>query len=135
MTQRQAREAIDPELAVKPQDLQQQDLGQQDSVNLTTTCTSINKLLAETQQEREMEAERKLENIENPTEDQVQQVFDECGIADDGGIPLFAFCIDPDSFGQSVENLFYVSFLVRDGSVGVSTDSRQLPTLREWPCL
>jgi hypothetical protein len=134
MTQRQAREAIDPELAVKPQDLQQQDLGQQDSVNLTTTCTSINKLLAETQQEREMEAGRKLEDVENPTEDQVQQVFDECGIADDGGIPLFAFCINPDSFGQSVENLFYVSFLVRDGTVGISTDSRQLPTLREWPC-
>ncbi|KAJ6072307.1 hypothetical protein N7467_010392 [Penicillium canescens] len=129
MTQRQAREAIDPELAVKPTELQQQDLGQQDSVNLTTTCSHINKLLGDTQQNRERKAERKLADVENPTEDQIQQVFDECGIADDGGIPLFAFCIDPDSFGQSVENLFYVSFLVRDGTVGISTDSRQLPTL------
>ncbi|OQD80386.1 hypothetical protein PENANT_c036G00248 [Penicillium antarcticum] len=129
MTQRTAREAIDPENAVKPIELQQGDLGQQDSVNLTQTCSEINKLLGNTQKERERKAERKLQNIENPTEDQLRGVFDECGIADDGGIPLFAFCIDPHSFGQSVENLFYVSFLVRDGTVGISTDSRQLPTL------
>ncbi|KAJ5775650.1 uncharacterized protein N7511_000661 [Penicillium nucicola] len=129
MTQRTAREAIDPENAVKPVELQQGDLGQQDSVNLTTTCSHINKLLSETQRKRERKAEQMLENAEDPTPEQVQEVFDECGIADDGGIPLFAFCINPHSFGQSVENLFYVSFLVRDGTVGVSTDSRQLPTL------
>lgn len=135
MTQRTQREAIDPANATKPVELQQGDLGQQDSVNLTTTCSHINKLLAKTQENREKAAEDMLKDEENPTEERIQEVFDECGIADDGGIPLFAFCIDPHSFGQSVENLFYVSFLVRDGTVGISTDSRQLPTLREWLAL
>ena len=32
------------------------------------------------------------------------------------GVPFHAFITDPTSFGRSVENLFYVSFLVSEGS-------------------
>ena len=53
------------------------------------------------------------------------------GIADDMGIPLFQFVINPRSFGQTVENLFYVSFLIKEGTVGIGKDSNGLPTLRE----
>lgn len=28
---------------------------------------------------------------------------------------LFRFIINPNDFGQSVENMFYLSFLIRDG--------------------
>ncbi|RLV91996.1 Non-structural maintenance of chromosome element 4 [Spathaspora sp. JA1] len=31
------------------------------------------------------------------------------------GMNFFKFFIDPESFGQSVENLFYTSFLIKDG--------------------
>lgn len=32
------------------------------------------------------------------------------------GVPFYAFITDPTDFGRSVENLFYVSFLVSEGS-------------------
>ncbi|ESK86219.1 nuclear protein qri2 [Moniliophthora roreri MCA 2997] len=39
-----------------------------------------------------------------------------------GKINLFRFFINPKDFAQSVENLFYLSFLIRDGKVAVSLD-------------
>ncbi|KAJ5099455.1 nuclear protein Qri2/Nse4 [Penicillium argentinense] len=128
--ERSQHERIDPSKAIQPQDLQQRDLGEQESFNLTEICSDINHRLAETITEREKEVDEKLNRLSGePTPEVVQKVMDESGIADNGGIPFFSFCINPHSFGQSVENLFYVSFLVRDGNAGISTDSRGLPTL------
>jgi hypothetical protein len=134
VTQRRARERIDPSQAVRPQELQEKDLDRQETSNLTTMCANINKLLAETVTHGQNTVDRILSQMEEePTEELVQEVMAKYHVADDGGVPLFHFCINPRSFGQSVENLFYVSFLVRDGTVGISADSRQLPTLRKFP--
>ena len=132
-TQRKARERIDPSQAVRPQELQEEDLDRQETSNLTTMCSKINKLLATTQEQRMDIVDRILRQMEDPSDEVIHEVMDKYDIADDGGIPLFLFCINPRSFGQSVENLFYVSFLVRDGTVGISFDSRELPTLRKFP--
>ena len=35
---------------------------------------------------------------------------------------IFKFVINPHDFGQSVENLFYLSFLIRDGKCAFFTD-------------
>ncbi|KAF7592644.1 nuclear protein [Aspergillus hancockii] len=130
LTQRRARERIDPSQAVRPQELHEEDLDRQETSNLTTMCISINKLLGKTQRAGQESVERQLSQLEeDPPEELVQEVMAKNYVADDGGVPLFHFCINPRSFGQSVENLFYVSFLVRDGTVGIAVDSRQLPTL------
>ncbi|KAJ3539003.1 hypothetical protein NM688_g6431 [Phlebia brevispora] len=42
-----------------------------------------------------------------------------------GKINLFRFIINPNDFGQSVENLFYLSFLIRDGKCALDFDSGQ----------
>lgn len=34
------------------------------------------------------------------------------GILDNRGVSLFHFTVNPKSFGQTVENLLYVSFLI-----------------------
>lgn len=129
-TQRTAAERFDPTQTVQPQELRQEDLGQQESSNLTVMCSKINKLLGKTIRESEDAVNSILGRMTEPSPKVLQKVMDEHNVADDGGIPLFRFCINPKSFGQSVENLFYVSFLVRDGTVGLSMDSRDLPTLR-----
>ncbi|KAI9367685.1 putative nuclear protein Qri2/Nse4 [Aspergillus egyptiacus] len=130
IAQRRARERIDPSQAVRPQELREEDLDKQETSNLTAMCTSINKLLGKTQAQAESVVTQVLESQPDELSDeQVQEIMSKHHIADDSGVPLFDFCINPKSFGQSVENLFYLSFLVRDGTVGISTDSRGIPTL------
>lgn len=134
-TQRGPNEQFDNTILDKPTLLQQADLAEQESINLTIMCSDINKLLGQHLVEKEAEVSailsaRQMDGTLTP--EGGQEIMDKHHIADDGGVPLFKFCINPRSFGQSVENLFYVSFLVRDGHVGVGTDSRGCLTLRKF---
>ncbi|KAK6060382.1 Nse4 [Cooperia oncophora] len=44
-------------------------------------------------------------------------------------VDFFSFVIDPDDFSKSVENMFYVSFLVKDGRVRLEVGEDGLPVL------
>jgi len=47
----------------------------------------------------------------------------------DGAVNLFKFIVNPNDFGQSVENLFYLSFLIRDGKVALETNEDGEPVI------
>ncbi|KAI9364510.1 Nse4 C-terminal-domain-containing protein [Zopfochytrium polystomum] len=46
-----------------------------------------------------------------------------------GPVNLFHFFVNPESFSQTVENLFYLSFLVRDGTVVIYDGSDGQPLI------
>lgn len=57
---------------------------------------------------------------QNETSLNVQRIF-EC-LEKHEPIGLYEFVVNPHSFGQTVENFFYISFLVRDGKIAVTED-------------
>ncbi|GAM36498.1 hypothetical protein TCE0_018f05642 [Talaromyces pinophilus] len=131
LTQRRAANQIDRTQVVRPQDLEEQDLDRQESSNLTAMCTKIRKLLKEVTDARTIAVNEELLSLgREPTTEEIEAAMDKHKISQDGGILLFPFAINPKSFGQSVENLFYISFLIRDGNVAVGQDRHGLVTIQ-----
>ncbi|KAG0339764.1 nuclear protein [Podila humilis] len=57
---------------------------------------------------------------ENETTKNVMQISSILENMDEDRISLFQLVINPESFGQTIENIFYLSFLVRDGKVSIT---------------
>ncbi|KAF5926512.1 EP300-interacting inhibitor of differentiation 3 [Diceros bicornis minor] len=47
----------------------------------------------------------------------------------DTPVSYFEFVVDPNSFSRTVENIFYVSFIIRDGFARIRLDQDRLPIL------
>ncbi|CAK7225293.1 hypothetical protein SCUCBS95973_005815 [Sporothrix curviconia] len=62
-------------------------------------------------------------------DESVRQLLSRIGIHSNGGVDLIRFAVNPLSFSQTVENLFYISFLVRDGRAGLTYDHTGLPSI------
>lgn len=77
---------------------------------------------------QQMTADTMQEQQEQSTSHMVKSVFrvlhDRAG---SGKVNFFSFVINPKSFGQSVENMFYLSFLLRDGKVRIDEDEDGTP--------
>jgi hypothetical protein len=67
--------------------------------------------------------ENDIKRQENETTKNVRIIYDILG--ENQPINFFRFIINPDSFGQTIENLFYLSFLIRDGKVSIDDESGQ----------
>ncbi|KAF9426408.1 nuclear protein [Podila epigama] len=66
--------------------------------------------------------ELKEEDIARQENETTKNVHDVYRVLCDHGDPvtLFELVVNPESFGQTVENIFYLSFLVRDGKVSIT---------------
>lgn len=111
----------------RPEVLRAGDIEKSENANLTTLCTQILGRLKKVR--RDAAAAVEVEAFDGMTAKQEDELLDRHGISRHGGIAYFKFIINPRSFGQTVENLFYVSFLIRDGKVGVDHDDLGMPFL------
>ncbi|KAK6611512.1 hypothetical protein H4I95_02308 [Botrytis cinerea] len=110
---------------IQPEVLRADDIEKSENANLTYLCTKIQDRLKEVQAKAFDAAE--LEATEDMSEEDGVALREKYGISENCSIAYFKFVINPFSFGQTIENMFYVSFLVRDGKVEVEIDSDGLP--------
>lgn len=112
---------------VRPEVLRAEDIAKNEEGDLTAICAKIHKQLKNVQKAAHQEMQRIVD--EDADEDKLNAAMERLGLAESGNIDLVRFCINPKSFGQTVENIFYVSFLIRDGHVAVNYEENGLPSL------
>lgn len=133
---RSQRQPLGP--ATRPQEIQQEDIQQSENSNLTYLVKTIGQRLRQHLNEGEAKIDEEMEEYgEDHTEDDLnaacrrQRVY--MTPDQEAAVSLFDFSINPHSFGQTVENLFYISFLIREGAAQVLMDENgpddELPLL------
>ncbi|KAI1161501.1 hypothetical protein F5B18DRAFT_627769 [Nemania serpens] len=111
----------------RPEVLDAEDVQRAEKNDLTAICAKILRRLQEAQDEAQAKVEAA---FETKGDAEAQRLMNKYGLRDTGGIDLLKFVVNPKSFGQTVENMFYVSFLVRDGAVQIEFDENGLPALQ-----
>lgn len=128
IAQRAARFRREDLEEVRPEVLDVTELSKKEN-DVAAICVKILRRLEDVQSRAQSElTEHFVENPDMSPEDQTA-LMHKYGLRDTGGVDLMKFVVNPHSFGQTVENLFYVSFLIRDGKVNVEFDEMDLPTL------
>lgn len=116
----------------RPEILNIDDLAKKEN-DLTAIC---GKIFQQLQNVQEQVQEAVAEAIENEMSDEEKiDIMHKHGLRRTGGIDLMRFVVNPKSFGQTVENIFYVSFLIRDGRIEIEYDEYDLPALGNFNVL
>lgn len=139
-TQRKARSQRQPVgPATRPQEIREGDIQPSENGNLSNLVKGINRRLRshiESAQEQ-VSAEMEIDEDDERTEAEVMAAAAPAlrrhraalAPSEEIAVSLFDFAINPHDFGQTVENLFYISFLVREGNAKITKDDDGLPLL------
>ena len=135
-TQRRARQSKDTAASreARPEALSREDLHTADDNGLTAICKRINTRL----RKHVSRGTSAIEQAGFATRDELvhsergKAMLKKYRLSETGGVSLFDFVLNPLSFGQTVENLFYVSFLIKEGALGVQSDGEGLPTIGKY---
>ncbi|GAB1311830.1 hypothetical protein MFIFM68171_02040 [Madurella fahalii] len=112
---------------VRPEELRAEDLQKSDKNDLPSICKKIHVHLETAQQFAQDTVEEEWKDDDTP--EAQRELMDRYALRLTGGIDLLRFVVNPHSFGQTVENMFYVSFLIREGSVKLEFDENGLPAI------
>jgi len=130
ITKRSAPFRINSLIEVRPQELRAEDLKKSDKNDLPAICKKIHDRLVKAQSDSQDAVEDTLEKMEDDyTSEEEAALMEKHALRSTGGIDLLKFVVNPFSFGQTIENMFYVSFLIREGSVKLAFDENNLPSL------
>jgi hypothetical protein len=128
---RSQRQPLGP--ATRPQELRQEDIQQSGNTNLTHLVTTIKSRLAAHINDGTEKIDAELEALEDPDDEDMFAAFSRHRVYQtpnqEPAVSLFDFAVNPNSFGQTVENLFYISFLIREGNAKILVDENELPLL------
>ena len=128
ITKRSAPLRVNNLLEVRPEELRAEDLRKSDKNDLPSICKKIHVQLEKAQQYAQDTVEDEVDRCGGATPEE-RALMDRYALRHNGGIDLLRFVVNPHSFGQTVENMFYVSFLIREGSVKLEFDKDGLPAI------
>ncbi len=111
----------------QPEVISPEDVEKSENANLTVLCSRILGRLKKVQRDGQAAVEK--EYTEDMSQAQIDRLMDKHGVHAGGGVDYFRFVVNPYSFGQTVENIFYISFLIRDGKAGITIVDNGLPVL------
>lgn len=129
VTVRKARQTKQRGTETRPDELRAEDLQQSENNTLTAMCRKIWHGLANVAKRGRdamaAEATDEMDDIE------LANLMDKNNMSIDQGVPLFKYALNPYDFGQSVENLFYISFMIKEGKIELRHDEDGMPVLRK----
>lgn len=129
-TQRRARQTRETGREANPENLTGNDLNLSSENDLKAVCVRLQTdLTAHCERADAALSRAGITDLEQLKTDKGKAVLRKYRITATGGPNLLEYALDPYDFGQTVENLFRISFLIKEGTFGVEPDENGLPTI------